>query len=340
MIASVQKILSVEPVVNSDFLEKVLVLGWQVIVKKGEFAQGDLCVYVELDSLLPDGPEWCEFMRPRGFRVRSIRLRGELSQGIVFPISILPDEELFMSEGEEMDAYEGIDVSEILGITHYEKPVPVESRGLMRGNFPPYIPKTDEPLIQSVPDVLNELKGIDVYSTVKCNGTSITISYKDGDFQICSRNNSLKIEGNENNVYIQTALKYDLDKKLPVYGKNIALQGELVGPGIQKNHLGLKEHKILMFNAYDIDNRKYFNYNELLDICFELSLESVPYIDHFKFDFTMEQLLDMANGYYSNTKNLREGIVIRPLEELYSRAIRGRMSFKILNNEYLVKEKE
>lgn len=340
MIASVQRILSVEPVANSDFLEKVLVLGWQVVVKKGEFASGDLCVYVELDSLLPDGPEWCEFMRPRGFRVRSIRLRGELSQGIVFPISILPDEELSMSEGEEMDCYEGIDVSEILGITHYEKPIPVELRGLMRGNFPPYVPKTDEPCVQSVPDVLNELRGIDVYSTVKCDGTSVTISYKDGDFHICSRNNSLKIEGNENNIYVQTVLKYGLDKKLPKYGKNIALQGEFVGPGIQKNHLGLKEHKILMFNAYDIDNRRYLDYNKLLDICFELSLESVPYIDHFKFDFNMAQLLNMATGNYDGTKNYREGIVIRPLVEMYSRAIKGRMSFKVLNNDFLLREKE
>lgn len=325
--ATIQKITNIKNVENSDFLDVVNILGWQVVTKRNQFNVGDLCVYIALDSLLPEKPEF-EFLKGDKFRIRTKKLRGCLSQGIVFPLSILP----------EQTWAEDDDVSDVLNIIHYEKPVPVEMRGLIRGNFPPYIPKTDENRIQNYPDVINEMYGKKAYATVKCDGTSITISIKDGEFHICTRNNSLKIEDNENNVYIKTALKYNLQENLVNYGKNIALQGELCGEGIQKNRLCLKEHKIFMFNVWFIDEQRYGNYNELKQICTDLNLDIVPIAETIdSFDFTIEQLLEKAKGIYEGTKNLREGIVIRPVDEMYSRVMRGRMSFKALNNDYLVK---
>ncbi|MFN8396383.1 MAG: hypothetical protein U0176_17290 [Bacteroidia bacterium] len=116
-LASIQRIKSLAPIPGADAIEKATVLGWQLVVKKGEFQVGDLAVYCEIDSLLPDRPEF-EFLKPRGMRIKTIRLRGEISQGICFPLSILP-------EGTAIA--EGADVTEILEVTKCRPPSPPPS---------------------------------------------------------------------------------------------------------------------------------------------------------------------------------------------------------------------
>lgn len=329
--ATIQKILEVKPIENSDNLDVIKVLGWSVVVRRNEYKVDDLCVYITIDSIVPDKPEF-EFLRRDKFIIKSRRLRGQLSQGIVFPLSILENNK---------EKYVGMDVSDELGVTHYEKPIPVSLRGLVRGNFPSYIRKTDEPRIQNCVNVLNEIKDNLVYATVKCDGTSLTCSIKDGNFHICSRNNSLKLEGNETNSYVATVMKYKLKSKLTAYGKNIALQGELCGPGIQKNRLGLKELKIFMFNLWLIDEQRYGNLDELAKVCADLELDMVPVINVWNFtNETVVDLLEMSKGIYDGTNNMREGIVIRPIHEMYSNVLKGRLSFKIVNDEYLLKYNE
>lgn len=231
----------------------------------------------------------------------------------------------------------GLNVTEPLGITHYEKPIPACLGGLVRGSFPSHlISKTDEERIQNIPRVIEELQGVEVYSTVKCDGTSATYINYNNDFQVCSRNNSMKLDGN--NVYLTMAKKYDIMGVLK--GLNIAIQGEICGPGIQKNRLGLKEVDLFIFNVWDIEKRKYFNGRELKNICTMMGLKTVPFNCPFTFNHTIEQLLEMAKGLYPETKNRREGIVIRPVEEMYSKTLKGRMSFKVLNNEYLLEHGE
>ena len=106
-LASIQRIKVLEPIANADAIERATVLGWQLVVKKGEFAVGDLCVYCEIDALLPERPE---FLRPRKFLIRTVRLRGQISQGICFPLDILPAGTLVA---------EGADVTGALGIVKY-----------------------------------------------------------------------------------------------------------------------------------------------------------------------------------------------------------------------------
>src|ERR1700744_3519324 len=113
-LASIQMIRSLEPIEGADAIEKATVLGWQLVVKKGEFRVGDLCIYCEIDSVMPDRPEF-EFLRPRGMRIKTIRLRGQVSQGICLPVSILP-------AGTVLE--ENIDCTDILEITKYEPPIP------------------------------------------------------------------------------------------------------------------------------------------------------------------------------------------------------------------------
>jgi len=332
--ATIQVIEKVEHIENSDFLDKVKVLGWSVVCKRDEYKVGDYCVFVTIDSLLPDKPEF-EFMRKNKFRVRSVKLRGELSQGIVFPLDILNIDAIRIL-GDSMEK-EGCDVSEALGITHYEKPVPVTMGGLVRGSFPSHIiSKTDEERIQNVPAIIDELKDLLVCATLKMDGTSATYLNFNGDYHICSRNNSMKIDNQ--NVYTAMFNKYNLMNKLQ--GRNLAIQGEICGPGIQGNRMGLKELELFVFNIFDLDDRKYLNYNDFVNMVEELGLQSVPVIDTFVFNHTMDGLLQMATELYYPNGNRAEGMVIRPVVERHSNVLHGRTSVKIVNDLYLLENKE
>lgn len=324
--ATIQVIEKVEHIENSDFLDKVKVLGWQIVARRDEYKVGDMCVFVVIDSLLPDKPEF-EFMRKNKFRVRSVKLRGELSQGIVFPLSILPNQIYNIDD----------DVSEVLGITHYEKPIPVSMGGLVRGSFPSHIiSKTDEERIQNVPAIVDELKDLLVCATLKMDGTSATYLNFNGDYHICSRNNSMKIDNQ--NVYTAMFNKYNLMNKLQ--GRNLAIQGEICGPGIQGNRMGLKELELFVFNIFDLDDRKYLNYNDFVNMVEDLGLQSVPVIDTFVFNHTMDGLLQMATELYYPNGNRAEGMVIRPVVERHSNVLHGRTSVKIVNDLYLLENKE
>jgi len=328
MLASIQKIISIHPIENADKIELAKVLGWQVVVEKGLYNPGDMCVFIEIDTIVPDKPDF-EFLRNKNFRVKTIRLRGALSQGIIFPAKIVPPH------------FEGDDVTELLGIKKYEKPIPLAMRGVIRGNFPGFVPKTDETRIQAVPRLLCEMKGLICVSTVKMDGTSATYIHKDGDYHVCSRNMSFKLtEENKGNVYIEVGKKYGLPEKLGALG-NYAVQGEICGPSVQKNRAGLKEIDLFVFNIYNIDEARYLDGDEMGEMIDKLELKSVPVLEGFVFDYkSMDCILKSAEGYYKGTKNRREGIVIRPIKEQYSAVLKGRMSFKVVNNEYLLKDEE
>lgn len=332
MLASIQKIIDIQPIENADSIEKAYVLGWQVVVKKGEFKVGDLVVFITIDTIVPDRPEF-EFLRKDKFRIRTIKLRGTLSQGIIFPLSILPTYAVWE---------EGYDVSVALDIKHYEKPAPREGgfiQGDTKGNWPPFFPHTDEERIQNVPEVLDELRGKSYVITEKCDGTSCTIYFNRGEFGACSRNFEKK--DSEFSVYWQMARKYDLENKLKSLGRNLAIQGEICGPGIQKNHLGLKECDLFVFDIYDIDDGKYLSYPIQQQLVVSLGLNKVPVVQLGEgFSFTLDELLERAKGNYNNTNNYREGIVVRAMYGDFSEKMRSRISFKVLNNEFLLKEKE
>ena len=338
MQASIQKIIDIKPIANADSLEKAYVLGWQVVVKKGEFKIGDLAVFITIDSIVPDKPEFA-FLAKNKFRIRTVRLRGELSQGIVFPLTILPDEKQW-TEIDFSKWSEGDDVSEILNIKHYEKPTPGRfEAGDTKGNWPGFFPHTDEERIQNVPEVLNELRNKAYSITEKVDGTSCTIFFNQGVFGVCSRN--LEKKDSESSVYWKMARKYDLENVLKKYGKNYAIQCEICGPNIQKNKLGLKEIDAFVFDIYDIDDSKYLSTPQLMVMIQVLGLKQVPMVEMGQgFAYTLEQLLEKAKGKYAGTDNDREGIVVRAMQGEFSEKMRNRISFKVLNNVFLEKEKE
>jgi len=224
------------------------------------------------------------------------------------------------------DYLEGSDVSDILKIKHYEKPIPFGMGGLIRqAGLPFNIPKTDEVMIQSNPNLLEKIKGLACYITTKIDGTSGTFANKNNEYHVCSRGNSW-IE-DDKNLYWKISKKYQIQEKLQNLSGNFAIQGEVAGPGIQKNPLDLKDHELFVFNIFDIDNYQYLKYDNIRNICTELNLNMVPIEYETIFQYTMEQLIEMAKGLYLSGKQ-KEGIVIRSIYE--SKII----SFKVLNNNY------
>ena len=353
-LASVQRVISVEDCPNSDNLSIIKVLGWQIVGKRGEFTEGSLCVYFEIDAILKEGNPEFEFMRPRKFRVKTIKLRGALSQGLCFPLSILPKNKTYK---------EGQDVTEVLGVTKYEPPeVQLGGGGIKHGHtkrgFPKYVAKTDETRVQSRPGILGELDGVPCFISVKLDGTSLTAGIKDGEIDVCSRNLSIKDPNAitlwdriciflfprkkykhevPKNTYWDMVEKYNIRSILKKYD-NIVIQGEIAGPGIQGNKLGLSDVQLFVFNVFSVNEQRYYDYEDFINFCKENNLQTVP-IESENVDLsgvTMEKLLEMAEGKYPNGSP-REGIVIRAMKEKYCHTLSGRFSFKVISNSFLLK---
>ncbi|HYV90189.1 MAG TPA: RNA ligase (ATP) [Chitinophagales bacterium] len=324
-LASIQRIKSLENIEGADAIEKATVLGWELVVKKNEFAAGDLCVYCEIDSLMPDKPEF-EFLKPRGMRIRTVRLRGQISQGICFPLSILPD---------EVKVEEDADVTEALGIIKYEPPIPANLAGVAKGPFPSFIPKTDETRVQVLQEMLNKYAGETCFVTEKLDGSSATYFFKDGAFNVCSRKLNL-IEDERNSLW-KVARELDLENKLRSLNMNIALQGEIIGEGIQGNKYKLKGQAVFFFNAFDIDRYEYFGFEKFISLMKELDLKTVPLIsDDYKLENGIHDLVSKATlRSQLRNESWAEGIVIRPLTEKTD--VMGRVSFKAINPEFLLK---
>lgn len=332
-LASIQAIKQLEPIEGADNIEKAHVLGWQLVVKKGEFKTGDLCVYCEIDSLFPEKPEF-EFLKPRGMRIKTIRLRGQVSQGICFPLSILPD---------GVNISEDADVTEIVGIVKYEPPIPACLSGKVKGKFPSFLCKTDETRVQVLQKVLDKYEGELCYITEKLDGSSATFFIYNGEFGVCSRN--LELLEDADNSFWKVAREMDIETRLRSLGKNFAIQGELIGEGIQGNKLKIKGQTVRFFNAFDIDKFQYLQYSEFINLFDTLLLPTVPIIDNnYRLSNNIDDIVEMAT-IRSSMLNIvwAEGIVIRPHNEKIDLLLsnenfnNGRVSFKAINPEFLIK---
>lgn len=335
-LASVQRIEDLTPIPGADAILRSRVLGWTQVVRLDEVeafrASGDLCVFFEIDAQLPDGPAWSEFMRKHQFVVRTVRLRGVLAQGLALPVSIL---------GEGPVPPVGTDVSERLGVVHYEREVPDDHR--ICGPFPPLVPKTGELRLQSYPGVLDDIRGHAFYVTTKIDGVSGTFyqPLDGGPLVACQRNWSAA--PGDHPIW-RIVDRYDLRVAIP---SGLAVQGELAGPGVpgKKNRLGLKEMEFFVFNVYDVRRDRFLNYHEIVAFCRDRGLRMVPVErvvegqEAAEYVHTLEGWLQAAQGCYEGTTVRKEGIVVRPVDLVRSEALGGsRLSFKVINNDFLLKD--
>lgn len=325
-IAYIGKIISINPIIGADKIESVEVVcgeggRWKGTTQKGLFQIGSLCEVYLQDALLPEDPRF-DFMKPNKYIVKMRKFLGVPSEVLIMELLGDPTKQIV-----------GTRIDHIMGVRKYEKPVPACISGIAKGNFPSFMPKTDEPNLQRVQELVDALKGDKYYSTVKIDGSSGTVYIYNNLFGVCSRN--LELKDTDNNAFWWIAKKYDLENKLKELNRgNIALQFEIYGPGIQGNSYGAKEIDAALFNVFDIDNRCYLNAMQLLEISQKLDFPMAPIIDWnviFPNTITDDELRMMAEGIYPNRKQ-REGVVIRSMEE---KIINGqRLSFKVINLNY------
>lgn len=331
-LATIEVILEKKPIEGADKIEAVRVRDWWVVAKKDEFEVNGACVYFEIDSLLPIIPPF-EFLlkgsskkrmivdgkQIEGIRLKTIKLRGQISQGLVVHlsdlVSYLPSREYKVED----------DISEDLGVIKYEPPLPAELVGKAKGFFPGFLPKTDEERIQNMSGVLSAF-----YVTEKLDGTSTSFFKKDGVFGVCSRNLEL---AESDTTQWRLAKQYGLPEKLP---DGMAIQCELIGEGIQKNPLMQKGQDIYCFNVYNIEKGVYLDYGNFKYFCESLGIKTVPIIDdNFMLPKTVDEMLTYAEGKsLLNPDKEREGVVVRPKYEMQYHG--ARFSFKAISNKYLL----
>lgn len=348
-LASIQKVINIEPIEGADNIVKATVLGWQIVVKKDEFKVGDLACYIQIDTICPE-TEYFEFLRDRKFRVKTIKLRKTLSQGLLVPLSV------FGISGKE-----GEDITEKVGVKkfektdnnpeRYEKPrVPKTWRKRMiyyfkynylykwfpklrpksRSGFPTNLVSiTDEERIQNCPQVLEQYKGKEFVVSHKLDGSSITIIHDKGKFRICSRRFELHDKKNDwYRVFTDTNFQLHIKELVRYYGtKDIIVQGECIGK-FNGNHHGLDKDEIRLFNIYVKGKR--LKQDEFLNTCHILNIPHCPLYKIITLNHTLEEILKISEMKDPiNSRVEGEGLVWRCVED--------NLSFKVINNKYLLK---
>jgi len=335
-LASIQIITNIQPIPEADNIEVVTILGWKVVVRKDQFGIGDYCVYFEIDSVLPHA-DWNKFLEnkkdpTKPIIIKTRRYLGQISQGLAIPLKA------FIGQAEGIDLT-GADVTGRLGVIKYEID---ETETDVTKNAPlPFLPscisKSDEIRIQTIPDLLKELQGVEMAHSLKMDGASGNFMNYEGEHYVGGRSKRFPDDGK--NIYWKMYHKYNFKAILDTVG-SYAIQGECCGGGIQKNRMQLKEPELFVFNVYNIKADEYLNFYDLVDFCKMFDLQTVPIKRVAIFNYkTVDELLELANEVRYSDDRYGEGLVIRATVERYSPILNGRASFKVINNNYLLKHR-
>ena len=340
-LSSLEAIENIQPIEGADNVELATILSQPVVVQKSRgFQVGDKVVFVGTDAILPAKPEF-EFLAGQGYRVKTVRVRGQVSMGVVFKPEEIPELETLSDKLRPV----GVSLDSLIGIRKYEAPVFESCKlqmGKTEGRFPEHTPKTDEENIHKMKWIVDELHGLEVVLTYKLDGTNLNqFLDKDGDFGVCSRNNRLKNEGGGD--YWNATKKYDVENKMRELGLAISIQSELIGPSIQRNKHALKEKEMRIHNIFDNNEGRHLDYDERLAVAEKLGLPVVPEHSRFILDkdvHTIEKLIEMATiPDLMNPENPCEGLVLRPVKEKRIGSRFERASVKILNPQFKEKFK-
>lgn len=368
-LAHIEMITALSPIEGADRIEVATVLGWQCVVKKGEFKVGQRIVYIEVDSIMPEKPEY-EFLRDRKFRIKTIKLKGQISQGLVIALPKTWDTRPI-----------GMDVTVDLGIEKYLTPserseeeeqakkIANERNKLkkfmmryswyrrmflskkQKNGFPFWVSKTDEERIQNMPNVLEKFKDYEIYVTEKVDYQSATFTGKmvskysgilgklfpkSFKLVVCSRN---QVNNDKNSLYWQIAKKYRIEEILKE-NPSLTIQGEQGSPSVQGNKYKIKEPAFWVFNIIDHEKNYHYNRFEMVAFCEKYDLPLVPlvyindkpYCKLSELGTTVQELVEFSKGKSVLANIPREGIVVRCIED-------GKkvFSFKVINPNFLLK---
>jgi RNA ligase (TIGR02306 family) len=341
-LATIQTVKEVLPIEGADNIVLVTFCSnsWRCVMKKGEADSGLKVVYLEVDSLLPKDDERFAFMEPRGYRVKTVKLRGQISQGLALPVMLFADKIPVEAVDGDTDGY---DLTTLLGVEKYEPPVSVQMSGEIKGAFPGFVMRTDEERVQNYTETdLTRFLSHPLIATVKVDGTSATFYFNEhagesGEFGVCSRNWELK--DTEGNIYWKMARKYDIENRMRKLGYSFAVQGEIVGPGIQKNRAHFEDTMLLVFTIQDLEEHRRLTVDEMERVIKDLNslsdatpLQMVPEVGRYNANTftTYDELLALSQGDNVLSQYIREGIVVRAMDD-------DTISFKVINPQYLLK---
>lgn len=340
-LVTVRTVDAIRPIPGADAIECAIVEGWTVVIKKGEFAVGDRCVFFEIDAFLPlDDPRFAflgkaaiTWNEQRGVRLRTMKLRGQISQGLILPLSQFAEIDALADP-----ALRQRDWAELFGIGKWEPVIPACLSGEVEGAFPSFIAKTDQERIQNLPEVLAANDGLAFEVTVKLDGSSMTVFHNAGALGVCGRNWQLR-ETPGNSLW-RVARENRLLEALATLGRNVALQGEIIGEGIQGNPEKLRGQQFHVFDVFDIDRGSHCGMDERHAIVDALrvlgaGVRTVPLLEVStleRFGGSMAQVLAYAEGPSLNPGTSREGVVFKRLD--------GGLSFKAISNSYLLKHSD
>lgn len=349
-LATIQKVAEIKPIPDADRIDAYRINGWWVVDQKEKYQVGDLVVYIEPDAWVPHSlaPFLCRGKEPReyngvpGEKLRTIRLKKQLSQGLLLPVDVLPFDDY--DEGQELSEFYfvGHNVTDMLGIQKWEPAENPHLAGQMKGYFPSFLVKTDQERVQNLVTEIKEAseKGLLFEVTEKLEGSSMTCyligKEVDGEedrsweFGVCSRNVDLKKD--PENSFWKKAIELEIEEKMLSFSRDFAIQGELVGPGIQGNIYGLNANDFYVFDVYDIAAGRYLNPTERLELIEAMGLKHVPVLNSSTPCMpTVDGNLALADGKSRLANTAREGIVFKE--------INGGMTFKAVSNDYLLKQK-
>ena len=344
-LASIQRVYAVEPIEGADRIEMAKVLGWQCVVNKGSFAPMDLGVYFEIDSFLPIRPEF-EFLRGtsyrssdlmgEGFKLRSMKFRGQISQGLLLPLATFQEIPSNVQVGQ--------DVSELLGVRKWEIEERATTGGNVIGGLPYDVPHTDETRVQAEPELIQAFAGLEYYISTKMDGSSHSICVDEDGFHVTGHNYEYKDDDSSAFYRLVNERKYKaaLERFAKISGdQTVTVQGEFCAPGIQQNRLRLSRPEWYVFTIRE--NGKRVGLERMKEICRACGFNMVP-IEEVGMDLpskypTVEALLERADGDYPNGWK-KEGIVVRTTEPVYNEIIGGPLSMKIVSNKYLLKTEQ
>ena len=342
--ATVRRIAEVKLIEGADKICVYRVDGWWVVDAIDKYKLDDLVVYAEPDSWVPHtiapfltkpGQSPKVYNEVEGQRLRTIKLRGQISQGLLLPLEVAMEKFVNSDEddGEELCErfYEGADVTELLGIQKWEPPAEFRAANA-KGSFPHFIPKTDCERVQNLSHQVQQWVEDEVVfqKSEKLDGSSMTVFYKDGEVGCCSRNLELKDDGTS--TFWETAKSEKLVEKLISLGKNIALQGELLGGQIQGNSYKITGFKFFLYDIYDIDKQEYLRPEVVEQFAAMHGISHVPIIGYVtlpKEDTIQALLLDADGKSAVGCNPKREGFVYKSTKDTS-------ISVKCISNSWLL----
>lgn len=383
-LATIQRIKQLLPISGADRIEVAVINGWQVVTQKGQHKEGDLVVFYEIDSFLSaSDPRYASFEDrftnwgdKRGMRLKTVKLRKTLSQGLIMPVRSFPE----ITDDPSWQTHErvGLDVTDILKIEKWEAAEPngnASATAAKTRAFPYFLRKTDQERIQNYGHLVAQNLDTKFEVTVKKDGSSMTVfrvdpsspyyadavgltrgkqnwfqrlihwgadlvNGKEAVFGICSRNVLLPLEGNSNFHKAAKDVLATLGSRA-FNGYSYAIQGEVVAPDIQGNYEKVTDVEFHVFDIFNIDQQKYFLPEERRTTALVFGLRHVKVVDK----GTLRDILRIQDGEdvvqkaltYATGEGDNEGVM---REGVVMKAEDRDFSFKAISNEYLLHKQD